>query len=165
MGDWPASHTFDNSRKDTHTVWVILKHIMSVNHWMVHYILPRGYFDDLRPQECTLIKKVFFILTRHGIKINVGYCWFILAKDWALGRSNFWPVYRLFRIDSKIRYQESIKRIRRENNWRETCSQKPFCRVQWSFLWKMRCRNRWSDKLFFHFYAIFLGLSGLHYLK
>ena len=80
---------------------------MSVNHEMVHYFLPRGYFDDLRPQESILIKRVFFILTRHGIKINVGYFWSIQAKDWALGRSNFWPACGLLQtvwVDSILKY-------------------------------------------------------------
>ena len=74
---------------------------------MVHYFLPRGYFDDLRPQESILIKKVFFILTRHGIKINVGYFWSIQAKDWALGRSNFWPACGLLQtawVESILKY-------------------------------------------------------------
>ena len=58
-------------------------------------------------QESTLIKKVFFILTRHGIKINVGYFWSIQAKDWALGRSIFRPACGLSQtvwVDSILKY-------------------------------------------------------------
>ena len=117
LGDWPAPHTFNNSRKVTH---------YSAHQRVLTTGCSNGSFRDQiynnfghRWAKSISSKKVSYILTRHGIRINVGQWSCILAKDWALYRpvlfvvreNRIWETFRTVpRVYWKDTHRKQLKR-------------------------------------------------------